>query len=392
MKKLIIIALICLTSVVGYSQNLNGKIKIGSITLRDSSGVLVIDSRLKVNSSSWLPIKAIDQTGINGNGLAVINDKLSIVPGKGLNVINDSLTYTGADLIQVDHSQMYIDDQGVYRIKPYISFDSLIVSGHPISKTDSNEIRFNDVYVDGKLTVSGPINLYSTNPKINFGPFTHIITSKFAPYDMYFEQVSAGPFHFVSNASTLVTIAPDQITTHVPVVTNQTVTFMGNTSTVATITPDQITTHVPVVTNQTVTFMDNTSTVATITPDQITTHVPVVTNQTVTFNNRILGNIKPITVEINLTLTDANCFILSSGDHQTASVEAIDTTGWTDGSIVTFLLLNDITFVNDNGQPGSVFSGLRMLNGETVTLSAETVISLMYSASFNLWIEIGRNR
>ena len=334
MKKLIIIALICLTSVVGYSQNLNGKIKIGSITLRDSSGVLVIDSRLKVNSSSWLPIKAIDQTGINGNGLAVINDKLSIVPGKGLNVINDSLTYTGADLIQVDHSQMYIDDQGVYRIKPYISFDSLIVSGHPISKTDSNEIRFNDVYVDGKLTVSGPINLYSTNPKINFGPFTHIITSKFAPYDMYFEQVSAGPFHFVSNASTLVTIAPDQITTH----------------------------------------------------------VPVVTNQTVTFNNRILGNIKPITVEINLTLTDANCFILSSGDHQAASVEAIDTTGWTDGSIVTFLLLNDITFVNDNGQPGSVFSGLRMLNGETVNLSAETVISLMYSASFNLWIEIGRNR
>ena len=334
MKKLIIIALICLTSVVGYSQNLNGKIKIGSITLRDSSGVLVIDSRLKVNSSSWLPIKAIDQTGINGNGLAVINDKLSIVPGKGLNVINDSLTYTGADLIQVDHSQMYIDDQGVYRIKPYISFDSLIVSGRPISKTDSNEIRFNDVYVDGKLTVSGPINLYSTNPKINFGPFTHIITSKLAPYDMYFEQVSAGPFHFVSNASTLVTIAPDQITTH----------------------------------------------------------VPVVTNQTVTFNNRILGNIKPITVEINLTLTDANCFILSSGDHQAASVEAIDTTGWTDGSIVTFLLLNDITFVNDNGQPGSVFSGLRMLNGETVTLSAETVISLMYSASFNLWIEIGRNR
>ena len=363
MKKLIIIALICLTSVVGYSQNLNGKIKIGSITLRDSSGVLVIDSRLKVNSSSWLPIKAIDQTGINGNGLAVINDKLSIVPGKGLNVINDSLTYTGADLIQVDHSQMYIDDQGVYRIKPYISFDSLIVSGHPISKTDSNEIRFNDVYVDGKLTVSGPINLYSTNPKINFGPFTHIITSKLAPYDMYFEQVSAGPFHFVSNASTLVTIAPDQITTHVPVVTNQMVTFM-----------------------------DNTSTVATIAPDQITTHVPVVTNQTVTFNNRILGNIKPITVEINLTLTDANCFILSSGDHQAASVEAIDTTGWTDGSIVTFLLLNDITFVNDNGQPGSVFSGLRMLNGETVTLSAETVISLMYSASFNLWIEIGRNR
>ena len=334
MKKLIIIALICLTSVVGYSQNLNGKIKIGSITLRDSSGVLVIDSRLKVNSSSWLPIKAIDQTGINGNGLAVINDKLSIVPGKGLNVINDSLTYTGADLIQVDHSQMYIDDQGVYRIKPYISFDSLIVSGRPISKTDSNEIRFNDVYVDGKLTVSGPINLYSTNPKINFGPFTHIITSKLAPYDMYFEQVFAGPFHFVSNASTLVTIAPDQITTH----------------------------------------------------------VPVVTNQTVTFNNRILGNIKPITVEINLTLTDANCFILSSGDHQAASVEAIDTTGWTDGSIVTFLLLNDITFVNDNGQPGSVFSGLRMLNGETVTLSAETVISLMYSASFNLWIEIGRNR
>lgn len=334
MKKLIIIALICLTSVVGYSQNLNGKIKIGSITLRDSSGVLVIDSRLKVNSSSWLPIKAIDQTGINGNGLAVINDKLSIVPGKGLNVINDSLTYTGADLIQVDHSQMYIDDQGVYRIKPYISFDSLIVSGRPISKTDSNEIRFNDVYVDGKLTVSGPINLYSTNPKINFGPFTHIITSKLAPYDMYFEQVFAGPFHFVSNASTLVTIAPDQITTH----------------------------------------------------------VPVVTNQTVTFNNRILGNIKPITVEINLTLTDANCFILSSGDHQAASVEAIDTTGWTDGSIVTFLLLNDITFVNDHGQPGSVFSGLRMLNGETVTLSAETVISLMYSASFNLWIEIGRNR
>lgn len=334
MKKLIIIALICLTSVVGYSQNLNGKIKIGSIILRDSSGVLVIDSRLKVNSSSWLPIKAIDQTGINGNGLAVINDKLSIVPGKGLNVINDSLTYTGADLIQVDHSQMYIDDQGVYRIKPSISFDSLIVSGHPISKTDSNEIRFNDVYVDGKLTVSGPINLYSTNPKINFGPFTHIITSKLAPYDMYFEQVSAGPFHFVSNASTLVTIAPDQITTH----------------------------------------------------------VPVVTNQTVTFNNRILGNIKPITVEINLTLTDANCFILSSGDHQAASVEAIDTTGWTDGSIVTFLLLKDITFVNDNGQPGSVFSGLRMLNGETVTLSAETVISLMYSASFNLWIEIGRNR
>lgn len=333
MKKLIMLILIFLISAAGYGQSLSGKIKIGSVTLRDSSGVLVIDSRLKVNSSSWLPIKAIDQADITGNGLAVVNGKLSVVPGKGLNVINDSITYTGTDVIQVDNSQMYIDDFGVYKIKPYISFDSLKVAGRPISKNDSNQISFDDISINRSLSIYCPVNLYSNNPKINFGRFTTVYTSKLEPNDMYFVQRNGGPFRFMNNEVPLFTIAPGQITTS----------------------------------------------------------VPVVTNETVKFNNRVLGNTKSLSVTSNLTLSDANCFKLEVGSSEYSTIELIDATGWTDGSIVTFILINDITFLDESSSTNQ-YKGIRMFNRESANLAAGTVISLMYSASFDLWIEIGRNR
>lgn len=99
-KKLLILML--LLPVVAFSQ-----FKIGSVSLKDSSGVLVFSSPLKTNttdqwiSRTWLPSLVVStNSGLKWDATTGLTLKL----GSGLILQNDTLKYNGSSIVAVDDS------------------------------------------------------------------------------------------------------------------------------------------------------------------------------------------------------------------------------------------------------------------------------------------------
>jgi hypothetical protein len=192
MRKILIIFLLLLISTGLFAQN--GRVKIGTITLKDSSGTLVVNGSMKVNATGWIEPKDIDTTKL-GYGLKVYNGKINILPGGGLSFSGDSLVYTGQGLIKVDDSTLYIDDNGIYKVKKFLRLDSVSVSNKmfKLNPTTDN-LQFGDSLEITGYIKTPKIYVSGTGPIIYFnglGPTSSwIAQGKFGPYSLTF-NVSA---------------------------------------------------------------------------------------------------------------------------------------------------------------------------------------------------------
>lgn len=178
MKKYIILILLLLVSTLGFSQT-TGKVKIGSIVLRDSSGFLIVDAPIKVNRTQWINITDLD-TAIVGDGLKIKNGKLDVLFGRGLNISGDTLVYTGSNTINVDGQKIILKDDGTYSINPYIEFDSIGVGNIGLKETTDGILSLTDSLSVGNLYLNC-IYISGTNQIIK-GGFNEIEFNKLTPY------------------------------------------------------------------------------------------------------------------------------------------------------------------------------------------------------------------
>lgn len=169
MKKHIILILFLFFATLSFSQS-NGKLRIGSVNVKDSNGVLVFSAPIKINSPQWISITDLD-TAILGDGLKVKNGKLNTIVGRGLNISGDSIVYTGSNTINVDGQKIILQDDGTYSISNYIEFDSIGVGD--VGLRDNNG-KINSDSLTTTVLYSASIML---PPSSNFDTYDLLITS-----------------------------------------------------------------------------------------------------------------------------------------------------------------------------------------------------------------------
>lgn len=365
MKKIFITILLIFAFVI----SLNAQLKVGTISLKDSSGVLVINSSIKTNTATQWLLKSMMDTTIAGNGLKW-NNGLDIVVGYGLSIVNDTLIYSGDATVVDDSTIKYVDGKlrvniqtgyGLMKDENGLKLNLSTNSGLEFDlgvlkvKTDENSLTFDS---SGNIIINPNANLnslrignkllYSVDGKLGVEDSLNV---KKLIIDGGNDEDAELCFRFNENASLIGYISVDDINY---------ITFYRQHLSVLN--------HI--VFNQWVRFADSV---------------------TMDYGIQLGGRLKSIQgsdieTDTTITLGNGNFFILTSSSG--ATCKGIDITNWQAGSQVT-LYCSDGGIVFDNNETCyETVKPFLLKGGIDFEPSQYSVITLIYDGTY--WREISR--
>jgi len=154
MKKLFLIILLLVISNISYSQFRIGQ----SITLKDSSGYLVINAPIKTNTSiDWLSPKNLDSS-IAGSGLSLSTSSGLIVNvGKGLQITNDTIITDNSLLFSLDTTKLgYLAKGQVWTGNNTFTSSNVFYGNTYFGNIETDRISAtNDISVNGSVDITG---------------------------------------------------------------------------------------------------------------------------------------------------------------------------------------------------------------------------------------------